>query len=465
MVWLSPLSLIGVCWGLTFAMAALALTLPGQFDLLPVFMAREQLDLDAFTWLGALWLLTAVLALTAGDLGARNSLPPPRPRAPAGLTGQINLPRAAQITAWVNTLFLGVTLLWIALTAQQNGGLAALIALAGQDALGARDMLLDNKLFTGMRLFYAALPATGCLAAAILAAGGRSLPKRARRRCRDILILNTVALLVLPVVMSQRLLLLQFILSAYLVTCLIRRRITGLPWLILGAFGFLAVWVLREQLTNPQFHRSALDIGLQKLAFYFVNDLWNSFAPLSGDALPTLGAQTLHGLMVLSFTDGLFDPMLAGRVQAVEHLRGGGEFSLLTAPYVDFGLVGGALFLYLAGYLLRYGFHRAHGSLLWAAIYAQAGAALLFSSHGLYLTHQNCLFSLLVIAGICRLCRRKQPATAMQPERLPDHAPVFRSRRKPLPPAQEPVPLPKPAIRSQRPDPSPAAPVRRRAHA
>ncbi|TNF19046.1 MAG: hypothetical protein EP318_16410 [Rhodobacteraceae bacterium] len=402
---LSPLSLVLICWALTLAVALVALTSPRAFDLMPAFMAREDITLAAFTPLGALWLFTALAAWTVGDLAARTALPRRSPRfIPPDLA------RAARLTFLANLLLLGTTLLWITLTALQLGGFRRLLILTAAEALTARDFLLQNKLFTGMRLFYAALPATGCLAAALLATG--ALPDRARRLCRLTLLLNAIALTLLPIVMSQRLLLLQFTLSAYLVTCLIRRRLVALPWLILGAALFLGVWSLREALTNPAISTDAVPIGLQKLAFYMVNDLWNAVAPLATETPPTWGGITLHGVAVLTFTDGVVDQALAPLAPALDAIKGGGDFPLLTAPYVDFGPFGAALFLLLAGFTLRILFHRARATLLAAAIYAQCGAALLFSSHAPYLLHQNLLASLLVIALICHLSRRKAAPTA-----------------------------------------------------
>lgn len=402
---LSPLSLLLICWALSIAIALLALASPEAFDLLPTFMAREELTRAAFTPLGALWLLTALAAWTVGDLAARCALPRRKPRFTPP-----DLPRAARLTFLANLVLLGTTLLWITLTALQLGGFRQLLLLAAAEALTARDFLLQNKLFTGMRLFYAALPATGCLAAALLAT--RQLPRRERHLCRLTLLLNTVALALLPIVMSQRLLLLQFTLSAYLVTCLIRRRLVALPWLITGAALFLAVWTLRETLTNPSVSTEAVPIGLQKLAFYMVNDLWNALAPLSADTPLAWGGISLHGLSVLTFTDGLVDQALAPLTPAIDAIKGGGDFPLLTAPFVDFGPFGGALFLLLTGFLLRVLFHRAQATLLAAATYAQMGAALLFSSHAPYLLHQNLLASLLVIALVCRLSRAKPQAKA-----------------------------------------------------
>jgi len=407
---LSPISLVAFCWGATCLIAGLALSLPDTFDLLPILMHREALTGDAFAALGMAWLGLAALVFVTGDFACRWSLPPARPFQ-AGLA----LTRAAHLTFWANLALLGITCLWVLLTARQVGGIAQMARIAMLDTLTARDLLLDNKLFTGMRLFYAALPAAGCLAAAILAAGRRHLHRRARHLCIAVLVMNALALAILPIVMSQRLLLLQFLLSSYLVSCLIRGRVFGLPWVGFGAALFLSVWIMRESLTNPLLHRSGVDIGLQKLAFYFVNDLWNSFAPLQTETPLTLGAQSLRGLMFLTFTDGMFDRLLATRLLALEDIRGGGEFSLFTAPYVDFGPFGATLFLFLAGFAFRLLFHKGRQSLIWSAIYAQTGAALLFSSHGLYVTHQNFLFSLALMTLLMRFAR---PRSAPRPANL-----------------------------------------------
>ncbi len=437
---LTPPALLLICWGLTFVVAGLALANPQHFDLLAVFMQREELDPHAFSRLGLAWLMLALLVLLVGDLACRRALLPRRKFA-AGL----NANRAAELTFWANLCFLAITALWVLLTARKLGGLAQLAALTLVDTLAARDLLLGNKLFTGMRLAYAALPATGCLAAGLLALPRGALIQRNRRRCRLVLVLNIAALMLLPVVMSQRLLLLQLLLSSYLVACMVRQRLFGLRWLALGALLFFAIWTLRESLTNPLIlHRSAFNLGLQKLAFYFTNDLWNSFAPLHADIPRTLGGLSFGGLIELTFTDNLIRPALAERLKAAEALRGGGEFSLLTAPLVDFGPLGAAVYLFLAGIIFRLIYHLGRQRLIWTVIYAQIGAALLFSSHGAYVTHQNLLFSLIVISALARMAgSAHQTEKPTLPAPLQAKPPIiaapltslsaaqFRTRRKP----------------------------------
>ena len=403
---LSPVALVLFCWAVTLGVAGKTLFRIDDYDLIPVFMRREALDMAAFTLMGAAWIATALVVYTVADFGMQTALPKRK-----AFRLDVDLDKAAQLVFWTNAALLGVTLMWILLTAASVGGLMQLAALAYLDALGARDLLLENKLFTGMRLFYAALPATGGLAAAVLAAGQHGhLGPKGRRQCQAVLCINGAALVILPIVMSQRLLLLQFILSAYIGACLVKGRLFGLAYLGLGMALFLTTWILRESVTNPHFDQSAISIGLQKLAFYFVNDLWNSFAPLKDDIQHTYGAFSLKGLMFFTFTDQYFAQLLARELAASQEIRGGGDFSIFTAPFVDFGPLGAAVYIAMAAALFRYSFHRGRERLVWAAIYGQIGAALMFCTHGIYFTHQNFLFSLIVIALVVRAARTG-PAT------------------------------------------------------
>ena len=417
-----------ICWGGTGIVAALTLAKLDDLDLVSVFMSRENLNLTAFNAMGLSWLLIAFLSYAVGDLAAQTTCG--RTSTPAPPLRHSNV---ARLTFCLNLILLGVTLTWVLIGAAKAGGLVQLAAAVYLDSLSTRDLLLESKLFTGMRLFYAALPATACLAAGLLATG--SLTPRARRMMWATLLLNTAALFVLPIVMSQRLLLLQLLLSAYIVACIVRGRIFGLGWLALGIALFLSLWVAREAITNPLFDRSPLDIAGQKLAFYVVNDMWNAFAPLSDPIPHTYGALSFEGLMFFTLTDGYFAAVLAPTMERLDAVIGGGEFPLLTSAYVDFGPIGGALFLALAAFVIRVVFARASRSVGWAAVYAQFGAALLFSSHSVYFTHQNFIFSLMLMWAVMKLANRTPaplPARAEVPV-LPDtimrHMAIFRTHQ------------------------------------
>lgn len=414
---LSPLSLLLICWSLSGAAVAATLTNLDRLDLVQTFLRREHLSLSAFAGTGIAWLLLALLAYAVGDRAAHVSRPRHQPGA-----APIDLIRAAYLTFALNLLLLGVTALWIATAAAKAGGLINLATSVYVDSLTARDLLLENKLFTGMRLFYAALPATACLATALLCLG--PLPRKIRYLLLATLIGNTRALFILPIVMSQRLLLLQLLLSCYLVACLIRGRLVGWGWSLLAAGLFLGLWMAREAITNPMIDRSTLDIGMQKLVFYLVNDMWNGFAPLVAEIPHTWGGVNLEGVMFLTFTDGYFARILAPRTEALQAVLGSGKFPLLTAAYVDFGPVLGALFLACTGFIIRRIFIHARHSRAFTVAYAQIGAALMFSNHSVYFTHHSLLFSLILIAGLLKL------ATPQHVPQVQPNLPFFRTRRK-----------------------------------
>lgn len=418
-----------LCWGLTGCAAAFTLASLNDLDLVQTFMRREGISPSVFGITGLSWIIFGLLAYAVGDLAARQS----RPTFGAGRP-QINFNRAAQFTFLANLVLLCVTLLWILSSAAKAGGLIQLAAAAYADSLTTRDLLLENKLFTGMRLFYAALPATACMAAALLATG--QVARRYRRLMWATLIINTIALLILPLVMSQRLLLLQLLLSAYFAACLVRGRIFGLHWGALAVMLFLALWVGREAITNPIVHRPALDIAAQKMAFYVVNDMFNAFAPIAVPVQNTNGGLLLEGVMFLTFTDGYFLRLLAPRLDALEPVIGGGEFPFFTAAYVDFGAKGGAIFICLTGFVLRRIYVRAAQSFGWLVIYAQIGAALMFSSHSVYFMHQNFYFSAALVGVIVLLSLRKQVSVPdIVPHELPPpEEPEFTSRRTPSQP-------------------------------
>ncbi|MHA6326415.1 O-antigen polymerase [Roseivivax sp. CAU 1753] len=397
---LSPMSLLSLTWLIAVGIAWSALALPDTFDLLPLFMARSGIDADRFGLLGGMWLVVAMLAALVGSMGAQLCLGAPR----AFRVG-VDADRAARQACRLTGVFVSVTALWITLSVPKAGGPGHFLHLAIEEPAVLRAVLLGNTLFPGMRLFYGALPALACLATGLLASG--ALSRQGRRRARRVLLLCAVFLLCLPVVLSQRILLMQFLISAWLAFSLARGRLRGLALLPVVMVLFGAVWGLREALTNPTISDPALKIASQKFAFYFVNDLWNSFAPFEVDIPHALGGVTFRGPLILMGLDGVYDQTFPRLVQALEEARGGGEFSLFSGPYVDFGPVGGVLFVGLAVFLARVAFHRARERLVWSVLYAQIGAALLFAPHGNYILHQNLIFGALCVLWVCRAPRRR----------------------------------------------------------
>ncbi|MGB1387724.1 MAG: hypothetical protein ACPG61_02440 [Paracoccaceae bacterium] len=151
---------------------------------------------------------------------------------------------------------------------------------------------------------------------------------------------------------------------------------------------------------------------------------------MGADIPHTYGALSFRGVLFLTFSEELIEGALKDRLAILSSLKGGGEFPLLTAPFVDFGVVGGVSVLMLFGFVCQVVYRVAHVRFLAAVVYAHIGAGLLFSSHAVYISHQNQLFGLILVFAIVRLSRVK--AMPPMPIRLPDHAKdaVFHTRRK-----------------------------------
>ncbi|SIT06283.1 hypothetical protein SAMN05421759_11333 [Roseivivax lentus] len=400
---LSPLSLLTVTWCVAGGVAWIALALPDTFDLIPLFMARSGIDPSRFGLLGGLWLIVAALSAVTGSLAAQ-LVAAPR----TGFRIGFSPDRVVRRVEIMTRLFVGITLIWIALCVPKAGGPAHFLHLAEEEPAILRAILLDNTLFPGMRLAYGALPALACLAAGLLASG--ALSRIGKRRAWRIVVLSGLCLVILPIVLSQRILLMQFLVSAWLAWSLARGRLRGLLLLPLLIGLFCGIWFLREALTNPTLSDPVFDVAKQKLAFYFVNDMWNSFAPFESDIPHALGAVSFRGPLILLSLDGAYDATFPAQIEALDKARGGGESSFFSAPYVDFGPFGGALFVALSVFLAQMLFQSARSHLLGAVLYAQIGAALLFAPHGNYMLHQNLLFGALCILWLCRGTRRRRAA-------------------------------------------------------
>lgn len=394
--WLSPPVILVAVWAGAAAIAARVIARPEAHELAHLFIARHRLDLGAFATGPVMWavVLTGALALGYGaaGLGFRGG-PPVR-------NGEVAADAVAVRLFWLNGVFLAVTAVWVMLAMRAAGGVASYVALVGIDPVGARDLLLEGKLFTGMRLLYAGLPATAALAAALLGRG--ELGRGARAMCWAVLAVNLAALFLLTLVMSQRLLVLQLVTGAYVAASVARGRPVAL-WLLPVALGvFWAGWTAHESFTNPGLVAPAWKIAAEKFAFYAVNDLWNTVRPLMGDAPRGGGLFTFQFALFFTLTDGVVYAAHAARIEALLAFRGGGEFSLLSAPFVDFGPWGAALYLALYGGVMRWLWHRAGAGAGDAAIYGQAAVAVLLSVHHNFAASQDFVFAVLVILAVTR---------------------------------------------------------------
>ena len=403
----NPLSILAMAWSVTCCAAWVALAMPNTFDLLPELLWREDIDLRGFTWIGAVWLLTAFAIYAICDQATAMHLGPPRAPRPNQVSS-----RLTNLTFWAHMAMSTIVSAWIVTAALGHGGVRPLLARAQEDPVAARDVLLNAKLFPGMRLFYACLSGTAALAVAILA-NDETPTTRTKAMCFCVVLSGAILLTVLPLVMSQRLLLLHYICALAITDMLVSGRLRALWWLALGALAFAAVWFGREALTTSAFTDGGAHAGLQKLLFYTVNDLWNSIAPLSADIEHTWGVLSLRAFAVFAASETAWLNQAAGPLHLLDRVQGGGEFSLFSTAFVDFGAVGGGAMIAGLASLFRWAYWCGCSSAIAAAIYAQIGAALTLAPHAPYVLHQNVLFSVIMIVVLTSLSGRQTAQSAV----------------------------------------------------
>jgi hypothetical protein len=404
---LSPGPLVAIAWLFTIAGVTVGYVLR---DSLPV-MART-MSLNGFGFhfpiTGMIWIGLSLLMFLVLSLAATRPLPRTLPAfRPADLSLSLRL------AALVHAFIVLVVVVWVLLGARSVGGFDRLIALAAeQETIAAREAILDNKLFPGMRLLYTGLGCLGVLGSCVFAVNIRS-EDRIRN---DMLIglgmflVSVVVLSILPIFLSQRILLIHMVLSTFVAVSLVSGRLFHVRYgLVLMAL-LLTVWSLREAVTVGEWasEHSSARIGLEKLIYYLVNDFYNAVIPFSTDFPHTFGLISFNFIVDYSPFSGAIYTAGADRLDAVHAMSAGGAYPALTAPYVDFSWMGIALTAALA-LVFSWVFNRAQRSFAFAVVYGQIGGALLLGPHSAWYSNPNFTFNILLTLLVCAFIRRPKP--------------------------------------------------------
>ena len=413
---LSPPALLLMAW--TFLGLGVAWGYVGR-NSLPVMVRTMQLNgIDfAFPVIGMVWVGICLLVVAVVGFAVTR----PIPQHAKVINGPRDLSKALRIAALLHTVILIVVALWILLGAQSVGGFDRLIALAAeQDTYVAKEAILDNKLFPGMRLLYTGLIGLGVFGACVFAINLDS-PARIRGDMKiglGMFLASVVALSFLPIFLSQRILLVQMVLSAFVAVSMVRGRVVNMRYGLLLALLLFFVWSLREAVTVGPWASdfSAARVGGEKLLYYLVNDFYNTITPFTAELEKTYGAYSFKFLVYFSGLEDKIHNSVGERMALAEQFRAGGVFPAFTAPYVDFSWAG---MIFVVGLVLLFGwvFDRAHRSFTFAVIYGQCGGAMLLTPHVAWYSHHNFTFNILMLVLICAFIRR-QTAPASETGRL-----------------------------------------------
>lgn len=410
---ISPPVLACLAWTLGGAATFAGYTFYGSMPLLQRFMMLNKVSYDLSPF-GIFWVVLSLFFFIATCLLVMGSS-----RAPGELRNA-NFSRGLQFVARFHFFALGVTLLWIAVSAAQLGGLGNLIRMTQESSYETRQVLLQNKLFVGMRLLYASFVATGAYGAFAYAYHLRTgaLTAAERLRSATLFVTAAAALFILPIVMSQRILLFLMVLSAYVGSIMISGRYWGIKYLPFAAAFLFIGWSIPDYLTLTQttsIQTSVIELGYQKLIFYFSNDMFNAIQPLGADIDHTYGVFSTQFLQAFTFTLAYFRDMFRDVFRTYDDMMGGGTFPMFTAPYIDFGVFG-LVFISFVAMAMTIVFEKAKSDARYALFYGIIGASLILGTHSAYYTHQN-FWMWCIIFGATSYFMKDRKTEPYQPRR------------------------------------------------
>jgi hypothetical protein len=408
---LSPAPLIVVSWFFTIVGVMFGYAARNDLPVMVRTMELNGIDFD-FPVAGMVWIGVCLLVVFVFGLASMR----PISRDARAIESPEDLSRAVRIAAVGHAAIVLVVIAWVIAGAAQVGGFDRLIAMAAeQETYEARDIILANKLFPGMRLLYTGLISLGIFGACVFAANLKS-PSRIRSDMRigaAMFLASTVTLSILPIFLSQRILLVQMVLSTFVAVSMVAGRPFHLRYAAVLSALLFAVWSLREAVTVGPWASdySAARIGGEKLAYYLVNDFYNAVKPFSTEIEHTFGFYSFNFLLYFSTVEDVIREAFADRISAVEQMRAGGVFPAFTAPYVDFSWMG-VFFIVALVLFFTWVFNRAHRSFTLSVIYGQIGGALLLTPHVAWYTHHNFIFNVLLTLIVCAFIRRRTSTSA-----------------------------------------------------
>ena len=356
-----------------------------------------------FTVEGLLWIGSATVAFLAGALIANRTLL--TIRSPLGTVKErldaINWTksdfwtlRAALVAIYVFAIVILLLLIfWTGLAIREVGGLESFVSLTYQNWHKVRRLWPAQKPFTGGRLLY-----TGLISVVIFSASGLALLKQQRKLNTDnelrhrrfrrlfliLLLLGLVPLMVLPILVSQRLLLATALIGATISYLMVSPQGIPIRYPSIGVFLGFSVWTTQE-VVRIGFSSGGLTASLRysvnKALFYFTNDVGNLNRGVAFVSERSYGFESFQFVFRYLFIEKTIqDQFLQSFYTGIKPYGAGGTFTALGIPYLDFGIAG-LLLIFFWGYVAQGAYVKAHQSVFAAQIYGLLAASIVLSWH------------------------------------------------------------------------------------
>lgn len=347
-----------------------------------------------FTFEGLLWIGTATIIFFVGIATANRkyitleSDTHSNPDTDDYLWGWWNIRTGFLFISLFATLLILLLVYWTLTAIREVGSVSSFITLTYQEWSTVRRLWPAQKPFTGARLLY-----TTFISVVIFAATGLALVNRVETRSETALdsalpwlllcSLGLVPLAILPLLVSQRLLIATALIGGIISYTVVSRKIS-LKIPIFGVLAGFIVWTAQELVRTgltPDGIVGSVSHSLDRLLLYFTNNVGNINRVVA--SMPDYS----YGFTTFGF---IFDFLFLNEVIRTQYLsdfyvslslyKGGGPIPALAVPYVDFGIFG-LIIIFVWGYVSQLLYLRSRQSLFAAQLYGLIAASILLSWH------------------------------------------------------------------------------------
>jgi hypothetical protein len=311
-----------------------------------------------------------------------------------------------------------VAFLWIGVAIIQFGGIFNMAALAASENRSARELIVSAA-FPGGRLISSGFIGLAVFSAACLGSSART-GSPTRLGLKAILLFSLLYLAVVPILTSGRINFFVAAIGAYVAAAMAAQRLIAFRYAMAGILALAVSWTAKQYFSLGHISdASATDQAVEGLLFYFYNDILNALNPIGNmDGNYTLGWYSARFVFFLTFTNEIFRKAIAENLAHVGNWMTAGEVPFLAAPYVDFGVLG-LVVIFLAGYFCKRAYHRANRQIHYLAIYGLCFATIVMSIHNSYLTSQEIVYNIILVAWVSRFVRKRKQRTRRMHLRQP----------------------------------------------
>ena len=387
----SPAKLFVITW--SFALVAAYLGSANE-----VYRRYDVIELT-FTLEGVLWIYAAIGVFVLGTVAANRRLLVIQ----LPLTGQY-VPRddredweswklvIGSILAYI--IGVGIVFLlvyWTLLAVREVGSLTAFVETMYQSWHSMRRLWPAQKPFTGARLLY-----TGLISIVIIGASGMALTNQDRQHLDGkglyrshrywilLVLVGLLPLMMLPLLVSQRILLATALVGAITTYVMLSSR--GIPVLypVVGFIAGFGVWtaqeVVRAGFTSGTVFGS-LVTGVERLLFYFTNNVGNLNRGVSFSTERSYGFESFGFIFEYLFiSDTVRNLYFESFYSGLASYKAGGGFTALGVPYLDFGVFG-LIIIFVWGYVSQAAYLTANRNVFGAQVYGLIAASIVLSWH------------------------------------------------------------------------------------